>query len=334
MSASPLQTPRLSVVVVIVSDTNRGGASAALLSGCLEALMRQEGSPPLEIIVPYHSRVEGIDTLKAKFPQVQFVLVESLSSYTGKGGSREHHDELRACGLRLATGELIGLLEDHGRPDPHWASAMAAAHRQDCAGVGGAIECGSPRALNAAICLCDFGRYQNPLIAGPAWAISDANSTYKRADLDSIRPIWQHVFHETKVNAALSAARRQLLLEPTAVVEQHRGPLRLLDAIRERFVWGRSYAAARCKLVSTTKKVAYFALSPCLPIVLTWRLARHALRKPGGIPVLCKTLPFVVLLNMSWSLGECIGYLTGAAAKDVAASPSSQPRSARPETIA
>ena len=45
---------------------------------------------------------------------MRFLAVNDLRTYAGGGGSREHHDELRARGLAVARGAVVALIEDHG----------------------------------------------------------------------------------------------------------------------------------------------------------------------------------------------------------------------------
>jgi hypothetical protein len=180
MRTSP--NPVLSVLVVIVSDTTEQRAAVSDLAGCLAALSKQIDAPPMEIIVPHRQDVDGIEALRKEFPQVTFLLVTDLAT-SSRAGSREHHDILRARGLSAAHGDVLGLLEDHGRPDENWCAKVVAAHRKPYAAIGGAIENGLDRPLNWAVYYCDFGRYQNPLPPGESSCASDANVSYKRAAL-------------------------------------------------------------------------------------------------------------------------------------------------------
>src|SRR5579862_4086085 len=197
------ETPALSVVVAIVSDTT-DHPDVSHLDPCLEALTRQTlpgGS--LEIIVPFHPAVQGIARMRQKYPGVLFVEAARLSTYIGQGGSREHHDELRARGLAAATGRIVALIEDHGVVAADWSARVVEAHAQNFAAIGGAIENDIDRPLNWAVYFCDFLRYQNPIPAGESGIASDANVTYKRPALELIRPVWEEIFHESAVNQAL-----------------------------------------------------------------------------------------------------------------------------------
>src|SRR5919201_7057694 len=98
--------PALSVVVAIVSDTTDARSDTSHLLGCLDALARQTGVSAPEIIVPYHAGMDGVDEVRRRYPNVVYLPVDDLRSFTGRGGSREHHDELRARGLAVARGEI------------------------------------------------------------------------------------------------------------------------------------------------------------------------------------------------------------------------------------
>lgn len=304
--------PVLSVVVAIVSDTT-SRADAAHLGPCLQALLGQTGAPPMEIVVPYHPAVEGIDKVRAQYPGVRFFEVADLRTYTGRPGSREHHDELRARGLAAARGSVVALIEDHGVPAADWAARFVEAHRGPYAGLGGAIENGIDRPLNWAVYFCDFLRYQNPLPEGETATVSDANVAYKRKTLDSVRPIWREIFHEASVNGALRAKGEKLALAPRAVLYQHRQGLRLRPAMQERFVWGRSYGATRARLAGTGRRLFWAVFAPGLPVLMMARMSAAAWKKRRTISRFLTALPFTAALAVSWSCGELTGYLTGRA---------------------
>lgn len=301
--------PAVSVVVVIVSDTMDERARVDPLSGCLAALAAQVDAPPMEVVVPFHANTDGIDELALRFPNARFVAVTDPAIAARRAGSREHHDVLRARGLAVARGALIALLEDHARPDPRWCKGLVAAHASGDAAIGGAIENDIDRPLNWAVYLCDFGRYQNPVPAGPSPFASDANTAYKRAALESVRSVWESSFNEVVVNGALVASGSTVALSPDMVVYQHRSDLDLGDALRERYVWGRSYAEARSKQLSAGRRALHAATAPILPLVLMARIAGTAWSRRRHFRPFLRCAPLIALLTLCWSVGECRGYL-------------------------
>ena len=114
--------PTLSIIVGFSSDTIAPVATADRLVECLEALTKQIDAPPMEIIVPHHEPIEGLDAVKQRFPEVRFL---SSPDVMKRVGGREHHDVPRARAIAAANGELIGLLEDHELPDERWAASVA-----------------------------------------------------------------------------------------------------------------------------------------------------------------------------------------------------------------
>jgi hypothetical protein len=306
------QNPVLSVVVAIVSDT-MALPDTKHLGPCLDALMRQTGDPSIEIIVPHLPVVAGIAAARQRYPDVRFIEVSDLKTYTGRVGSREHHDELRARGMLQARGRIVALIEDVGIADPGWAGQMIAGHEGAWAGVGGAIENGIARPLNSAVCFCDFLRYQNPLPEGESWIASDANVSYKVAALESIRPVWREIFHQDSVNGALRSKGEKIALASRAIVYQKRQGLRLGSAMRERFVWGRSYAATRAGLANTRMRILWAVFAPALPLLLLLRMTRMAVAKRRTLGAYAACLPILVLLLISSAAGEFAGYFTGRA---------------------
>lgn len=306
---SEASVPLLSVVVVVVSDTLEVRAQVRDLAGCLEALQGQVGAPETEIIVPCHENTDGVAALALRFPDVRMIAVHDARLTARKAGSREHHDILRARGLGMARGALVALLEDHARPDPHWAASIVAAHRAGDAAIGGAIENGVDRALNWAVYFCDFSRYQNPVPAGESSFASDANTAYKRVALESVRPLWEHSFNEVIVNGALRNAGKSVSLSPDMVVYQHRSDLRFGAALHERYVWGRSYAVTRGALLAAWRRPIYAALSPLLPAVMMLRTAKTAKERRRHWRTYVRVAPLIFLLTCGWSVGECIGYI-------------------------
>lgn len=304
----PAADPDLSIVVALISGRTED------LERCLAALASQEDVPPLEILVPYDEPCRDVLRLAAAFPAVRFIALEGVDTSADRAGAgREHHDLLRTLGIRCARGRFVILTEDHAHADPRWCASLLAAFEAHprAACVGGAVEWGGTSLLSYAVYLCDFGRYQNPLPDAPAIFVSDSNVCYRREMLDATADRWQRQYRETIVHGELVCRGHELRLTPHAVVWQARTGLAWGDALRERFVWGRSYAGSRFPDRSRVKRFVFAALTPGLPLLLSWRYFSGAWsrRQPRG-RLLLAGAP-LVLLSAVWALGEMVGYLTG-----------------------
>jgi hypothetical protein len=298
--------PRLSVVVVLTGGSIEPGEKAEL-THCLAALERQAGGWPAEVIVPHDSQLPGFAWLQFRFPTVRFIAVDAVSAR----GSSEILDEMRARGVAAASGDIVAVIEDHVQPDMEWARQIAEAHRSGYAAIGGAIENGVDRMMNWAAYFSDIGRYHNPLPGGESAYASVVNVSYKRADLETVRAVWQERFSETSVHWALTAQHKKLALSPNIVVWQYRENLRFGKSAHEFFNWGRSYGGTRARLVGPVKRLIYAAMAPAIPAVLLLRNARDVRSKGRLTRVWLKSLPLGMALTVAWCCGELTGYLAG-----------------------
>lgn len=298
---------RLSVVVTIVD-----GAPA--LEACIQALEAQEYGPELEVLVPFDDSVKLPARLIQEHPKVRFLDLGALKTNrppNHPAGQHELFDRRRSAGLSAATGDIIAMLEDRGVPRRNWARKVVDAHDRWDAVIGGAVENGVDSWLNWAVYFCDFGRYQLPLSAGVVRYVTDVNVSYQREVLESSRHLWQHRYHETTLHWALTGDGVSLVLTPDIIVDQMRADLRLPSVLRERFHWGRLFGYTRARETGALRRVLLALLTPGLPLLLWLRLLRLQIRKHRTLGIFLRTSPALLLLLVSWSIGEAAAYVTG-----------------------
>jgi len=126
-----------------------------------------------------------------------------------------------------------------------------------------------------------------------------------------VRAAWINGFREPEVNAALLSSGSSLYLTPDIVIRQRRSPLTLGDALRERFIWGRSYGVQRVRVISPARRAFYAAMAPALPALLVLRMTARVIRKRRNVRDFVRALPYTVLLAAGWAFGETAGYLYG-----------------------
>lgn len=298
----------LSVVVTIVDGDEA-------LARFLEAMTAQRGAPALEVLVPFDASLGSLATLRAAYPTVRWLDLGEVATarpITGAGGQHELYDRRRSAALRVATGDIVAILEDRGIPRPDWAATACRLHAEPAAVIGGAIEPTPGRLLEWALHVCDFSRYVLPLAHGPAAWVSDVNVTYKRRALSATRHLWSDRFHEPAVHWELERRGETLLLSPDLVVEHRRRPKPIGRVLAERFHWGRLFGYIRAGELTGWRRTALVLSAPLVPVVVAWRHAR-VWRRRGETARFVAALPIILALLVAWAIGEAIGTATGRA---------------------
>ncbi len=300
---SGVETCNLSVVLRVV-----GGGD--FLRKCLEALTRQIQGKPVEIIVPYDATVAGVESLKHAYPQVRFSeMEEERHGKLSPGEFHELYDRRTAAGLRIARGKICALLEDYGIPGPDWCDQVLLAHQLPYPAIGGAVEHHGRGILNWAVYLLDFGRYQLPLLEGPAEYLTDVNISYKKKALERVKEVWMESYNEIRTNWALARSGMTLWRRPQIIVWQDRGRLTWRAVLAERFYWGRIFGRARLGNLSSTKRFLLIAATPVMPLILVSRVAMKVFTDRRNRFEFLKALAPMLALALFWCLGESAGYV-------------------------
>lgn len=301
MKASVHESGRTALSLAPVSVAVVCICSGKHLVRCLEALRAQLDAPEFDIVVAYDPLIADIDVARRAFPDVRIVANEGQRTPL----------ELASRALAESTGDLILLTEDHCVPDPRWVRTMADAQRANRAAVGGLVRIARDAPpTDWAFYFVDFFRYTEVASEGPSPTLTVCNVAYQRSHLHEIRDLWSDHFHETEVNDALRRRFGALWLEPLSGVTMGRH-VRLPDAIRERYAFGRLFGYTRIRFCSPSRRACYAVLSPGLPVLLLARMIRVALRSTHDAASLARGWVPLVLMVLSWSLGEWLGYVTG-----------------------
>jgi hypothetical protein len=255
-----------------------------------------------EIVVADCSPVNPETEFAADFPGVRFV----------RSPGRKRVPELRWGALAEVQGEIVGALESRCVPAPDWGRRMLREHaaHPETPVVGGPVAPGPSRAaFDLGLYFCEYGAFAPPVREGPAAALSGANLCYKRAALEQNRDLldtgaWETFLHERW----LAQGRQPRLCGATITFHNTMTPG---VALRQRYHYGRGYAAERAIYQAGARRLLYVAASPLLPLLLSVRLARQALSKGMGC-AFARALGWVLALNLAWSAGEAVGYLLGA----------------------
>jgi len=285
-------SPALSVVVVSVN-----GADS--LRRCLDSLAASRES--LEILVV--ADAASANVLRALGDRAG---VEPVSL-----AGRRTIPQMRAAGFARARAGFVAVLADYYEAGDGWASAVVAAHRRHPrAAVGGAVENRSgERAVDWAGYLTEYHRFMLPFVEHRATALPGPNASYQRdVLLDACADLleqgaWDHRLHER-----LAARGVELWMDP-AVVAYYAKRLTVVELARQRYRFGRSYAAAQP--MSGLRRVALTAAAPAIVALQLWRIAAALRANPRTRGHWLRCAPLFLLGALAWSAGEVDGLVRG-----------------------
>lgn len=311
----PGRPARVSVGVVAI-------CGARHLERCLSALDEQVGAPDFDVVVVHDPRLAGIGEIADR---------HGARAVSNRG--QRTPLELASRAARECRGEVIVLTEDHCRPRPDWLRRLCAALEDAPSAVGGSVEtdAGAGR-LDWAFYFVDFFRYMKPVPPGRSPTLTVCNVAYRAEQLEAVRSVWEELFHETAVHAALRSRFGPLTLVPEAEVRTRRS-VGLADALRERYAFGRLFGCTRLRYLGPGGRAAYAVLAPGLPALLLGRMARRAAASSAAVRDFLRAFPPLVALVLAWSWGEWLGYVTGRRAASETVAPESvtpRSRSSRP----
>lgn len=305
--------PRVAVAVV-------GICGAAHLRRCLEALALQTRCGSFATVVAHDPLLGGMEALIRDFPEVRIVSNQGQRTPL-ELASRAIRETLVVAPQDPALHIL--LTEDHCVPPPDWVARMSAAITPGRAAVGGLVR--APEACSAvdwAFYFVDFFRYSplRGLRAGcESPTLTVCNVIYRRSQLEALAPLWRDSFHETAVNTAL---RRfgDLWLTPESHVVMGRS-VRLRDALRERYAFGRLFGCTRPQFAGRHWRWVGALTAWALPLLLVTRMARVAAGSPFGRSQFLHSLGPLLSMVVAWSFGEWLGYLTAQPPRDLSVAP-------------
>ena len=249
-------------------------------------------------------------------------LVGSARHLPPSRGSREQHliapDEalvplLWSLGFRRAKGQHIAITIDEVIVTREWAERGRRALDAGVAATGGPLEL-SPE-CNAAGRALYFLRYHAFLPRGttgpqPAREVAGDNGFFHAQSVIDTESLWQHGVWDVELTRALRARHAPLTLDDALSACFDARPA-LIDLLRMRFAHGRTSGAIRAAHGARGPVGAVLAI-PAVPFVLLWR-AWRAVRSatPALSPSLIGVAPLVLLLGLSWSVGEAWGACAG-----------------------
>jgi len=218
---------------------------------------------------------------------------------------------LRGLGLAAATGDPVAITEDHLLASVRWLDRLFAPVRAGFDIVGGGMQnrVGS-NAVAWAAYLSDYGfySYARPATSVLVPLLTMANMAYRRRDVPRIAEwcsagAWENVVHDR-----LAAEGRTLTFAPEArIIHDH--SYRFAEFLKNRYEHGWDYARARLTENPKALRLPLIAMTPVLPLILLFRIAKAASGEDRG--AFLRALPLTVAFLYAWAAGEAFGYLRG-----------------------
>ena len=297
--AADRSTPHLSAVLVVGAERRRA-------QRVLDALAVQTAIDAIEVVV--------IDLNGNAAPKL--TVAATLRHVYAERPEINRWGAARAAGVHLASGALIGFLEDHCFPEPEWAALVIAAFDSPCAVVGYAFTNANPRTyVSRASLMARYGQFVHPARPGPAPIVSGNNVAYRREQLlefgDELAGFLTIDFNLQEV-----LGRRGF---PLVVEARARAAHMNFTSFARDCVTGHWY----CRLLAARRAQTQ-----------SWSLARrivHGFGAPLGSPAIrlvrlvrslqgrrplwgqtAAALPLIASWYVTDALGESLGYLLGA----------------------
>jgi hypothetical protein len=228
-------------------------------------------------------------------------------------GPIQSNGELRARAVRDAAAPVVVFTEDHCFPEPGWAEALIARHRESWAAVGPVVRNANPETLVSwADLFIGYGPWLEPGVGGPAPHLPGHNSSYKVEPLRAYgAELGEMMDAETVLQWDLRRRGHALYLEPAARVA-HTNFAYWSLWIPVQVHQGRVFADTRRRGWPLARRLAFAAASPLIPLVRLLRTVRDTRR--AGVPsgLLLRTTPTLLAGLLLDGFGQMLGYALGA----------------------
>ena len=285
---------KLSVIIVSVNGLPFIGDS-------LESLGQQSCRDEIEVILVDRCGDSVRNYIGQRYPWVKLI----------KASPETTIPKLRALAFRETSGDIVAVLEDHCIVESDWARCMIEAHRSEYSVIGGSIEnTACEKLIDWASFFCEYSQATKPLPEGEVNILPGNNVSYKKWVLERFHKVieagvWDFTLHEHIKNAGIT------LYSMPSITVYHKMSASLVWFISQKYHLARSFAGMRFTNSSGFQRALYGAGSVLLPVILARRIVTCVWKKGKHRRELFLSLPFLVLLLVSWGIGELIGYLLG-----------------------
>jgi hypothetical protein len=218
---------------------------------------------------------------------------------------------LRALAIGATTADVIAVLEDHCIANNEWAEQMINAHRGAYHVIGGSVEnAACDRLIDWAAFFCEYSQAMKPIRSGEVESLPGNNVSYKRRTIKQFQDLIEIGVWDTVLHDKMRQANIPLYSIPSITV-YHKMSNKLSWFLVQKFHFARSFAGNRFDSAMLSQRLVYGIGAIALPLILMKRIVLQTWKKGVHRRELLLSLPYLLLLFLSWSVGESVGYLFG-----------------------
>lgn len=285
---------------VIIASYN----SSKTVEKCLESLKNQKTDKIFEIIVIDSSTDDTATLVEKRYPSVR------LHRFL----ERKFCGNARNWGVSVATGKIIAFIDADCVASSDWVSKILTAHQSSHLVIGGAIANGNPDSIVGwAAYFCEFSRWMPNTPSAWMADVAGANMSYKRKVFRDVGKFIERTYcSDTDFHWRLEKIGHHPQFV-TSILVFHHNIDTFLKFILHEFDHGKSFAQVRVsgKKFSKLRRLIYATFFFLIPLKLLLEIGfRNFKNRIYGIHFL-KSLPLLIPGLISWSFGECVGYIGG-----------------------
>lgn len=272
-----------------------------IVGECLDSLHEQTVIEDIEVIVANRCTNGVGKKIKKEYPWVKLIEAQPWATIP----------QMRVLAFREKTGELVAVLEDHCLVKKDWAQLIIDTHNSGFHVIGGAVEnAARDKLVDWAAFFCEYSQYMKPIPQGIVEQIPGNNVSYKKWVIERFMDqfesgIWDREFHEIIKRSGIS-----LYSEPNITV-YHKMSASLSWFILQKFFFAKAFAGTRFNHQLYFYRFIYGCGSLFLPFILALRITFRVWNKRKNRRIYFLSFPIMIILLLSWGIGESAGYFMG-----------------------
>lgn len=212
-------------------------------------------------------------------------------------------------GILAGKSERIALTTAQFLPPKNWIDNLLTADLDSWVAIGGPIENDpAPNTVRWAVYFLRYIKFAPPAFTGTVKEIAADNAIYRRSEILKYSDLLKEGFWEPSFHYCFHRAGQRLGLDQRLLTyyKGHHHPGRFMV---QRYAHGREFGYSRSQNSHKLVQLIYLVAAPLVPLVLLSKIAGRTFKRWRYLPKLFRSLPWLILFCIAWSVGEARGYL-------------------------